>query len=102
MRSHTERAEILALVGEGHNDCEIARRTDVPRTTVRDIRRPRRRYTGEFCPRWTSLFLDHGVADVSAQGGSMRVLCVYSSHLPCLFPQHGAGKKHERPIVLEP
>ncbi|MFJ9408696.1 transcriptional regulator [Streptomyces sp. NPDC101393] len=26
----------------------------------------------------------------------------YSHHWPCLFPQHGPGKKHERPIVLEP
>ncbi|MFI1579257.1 helix-turn-helix domain-containing protein [Embleya sp. NPDC020630] len=26
----------------------------------------------------------------------------YSQHLPCLFPQHGPGRKHERPIVLEP
>ncbi len=26
----------------------------------------------------------------------------YSSHWPCLFPQHGPGKKHERRIVLEP
>jgi hypothetical protein len=26
----------------------------------------------------------------------------YSAHWPCLFPQHGPGKKHERPIVLEP
>ena len=25
-----------------------------------------------------------------------------SKHWPCLFPQHGAGRKHERPIVLEP
>lgn len=25
-----------------------------------------------------------------------------SKHWPCLFPQHGAGKKHERPILLEP
>ena len=24
------------------------------------------------------------------------------AHLPCLFPQHGPGRKHERPIVLEP
>ena len=23
-------------------------------------------------------------------------------HWPCVFPQHGAGRKHERPIVLEP
>jgi hypothetical protein len=26
----------------------------------------------------------------------------YSKCWPCLFPQHGAGKKHERPIVLAP
>lgn len=24
----------------------------------------------------------------------------YAKHWPCLFPQHGKGKKHERPIVL--
>ena len=23
-------------------------------------------------------------------------------HWPCLFPQHGPGRKHERPIALEP
>ncbi|MFC8449733.1 helix-turn-helix domain-containing protein [Kitasatospora sp. NPDC057223] len=27
---------------------------------------------------------------------------VYSKHLPCYFPQHGPGKKHERLIALEP
>ncbi|GAA4995379.1 helix-turn-helix domain-containing protein [Kitasatospora paranensis] len=27
---------------------------------------------------------------------------VYSTHLPCLFPQHGPGRKHERRIALEP
>jgi hypothetical protein len=27
---------------------------------------------------------------------------VVSTHLPCLFPQHGPGKKHERVIALEP
>lgn len=26
---------------------------------------------------------------------------VYSNHLPCLFPQHGPGLKHTRPIALE-
>ncbi|WAZ21041.1 helix-turn-helix domain containing protein [Streptomyces cinnabarinus] len=26
----------------------------------------------------------------------------YSGHWPCLFPQHGPGKKHERRITLEP
>lgn len=26
----------------------------------------------------------------------------YTRHWTCMFPQHGPGKKHERPIVLEP
>jgi hypothetical protein len=26
---------------------------------------------------------------------------VYCTHLACLFPQHGAGRKHDRDIVLE-
>jgi hypothetical protein len=26
----------------------------------------------------------------------------YSKHWPCLFPQHGAGRKHHRRIALEP
>lgn len=26
----------------------------------------------------------------------------YSKHWPCLFPQHGPGKKHERKLELEP
>lgn len=30
------------------------------------------------------------------------VVSSYSTHWPCLFPQHGPGRKHERPIVLEP
>ncbi|MEU4171860.1 helix-turn-helix domain-containing protein [Streptomyces sp. NPDC026665] len=33
--------------------------------------------------------------------GCQYVTC-YSKHWPCLFPQHGPGKKHERPIALEP
>ena len=27
---------------------------------------------------------------------------LYSKHWPCLFPQHGPGPKHLRPIVLQP
>ena len=28
-------------------------------------------------------------------------LTAYSKHWPCLFPQHGLGLKHDRPIVLD-
>jgi hypothetical protein len=27
---------------------------------------------------------------------------LYSKHWPCLFPQHGPGRKHDRRIILEP
>lgn len=41
------------------------------------------------------------VGVVPADAGATSVLSVYGNHLPCLFPQHGPGKKHERPIALE-
>lgn len=34
-------------------------------------------------------------------GGSCAVISVYSNHMPCLFPQHGPGKKHLRDVSLE-
>lgn len=35
------------------------------------------------------------------ESAAMIVSC-YSKHWPCLFPQHGPGRKHARPIVLSP
>lgn len=159
------RRRVLDLVDAGHNDCQIARFTGVPRTTVRDMRkyreapRPRGRhpwlemevclrcwarvrrmrftaadyaellglYLGDGCisehPRTSRLrialdatypdiirdakellervFPDNPVGLVEAHDGTMFFVSVYSTHLTCLFPQHGAGKKHERPILLE-
>ena len=151
------RAEALRLVAAGLNDCEIGRRLDVPRTTVRDWRNPRYIPRSSRCPvcgeRSRSIVLeaesyaellglylgdghvtvlartqrlrlfvdsrypaivadadrliratlpDNRVGRMLAEEGRMTVLWGYSSHLSCLFPQHGDGKKHERPIVLEP
>jgi hypothetical protein len=149
----------LRFAAQGLNDYEIARRLGVPRTTVRDWRRPRRARTRavEVCPRcWKTmtpvhfavadyaellgLYLGDGhispfarterlrihldaryptvvedahellrrcfpanrVGRASRHDGSMVILCVYHAHLSCLFPQAGPGKKHHRPIVLEP
>ncbi|MGH7268333.1 MAG: hypothetical protein ACREMB_26230 [Candidatus Rokuibacteriota bacterium] len=39
---------------------------------------------------------------VEARGGTMFFVSLYSSHLECLFPQHGPGLKHRRRITLEP
>ncbi|MEW2514861.1 helix-turn-helix domain-containing protein [Streptomyces sp. NPDC046870] len=47
-----------------------------------------------------TVFPDNRVCRVRRTGCSN--VKVYSKHLHCLFPQHGPGKKHERPIVLEP
>jgi hypothetical protein len=152
------RQAALELVSAGVNDCEIARRLDLPRTTVRDMHRSRRQNaTRPLCARcWQrsspvvftasdyaellGLYLGDGhisqgartqklrlsldarypgiVADseallrrcfpgnrvgrVSACGGNNLIPHVYHAHLTCLFPQAGPGKKHERPIILEP
>jgi hypothetical protein len=47
-------------------------------------------------------FPTNQVGLVSAHGGTMFFVSLYCSHLPCLFPQHGPGPKHLRPIQPEP
>ncbi|PSM42132.1 hypothetical protein C6Y14_17100 [Streptomyces dioscori] len=47
-----------------------------------------------------TVFPDNSVCRVRKTG--CRNVKVYSKHLPCLFPQHGPGKKHDRRIALEP
>ncbi|MFJ9614643.1 hypothetical protein [Streptomyces noursei] len=42
----------------------------------------------------------NSVCVAQKEGCVMVTSC--SKHWPCLFPQHGPGKKHERRIVLEP
>lgn len=46
-------------------------------------------------------FPENPVGLVEAHGGTMFFVSVYSSHLSCLFPRHGAGVKHRRSIRLE-
>jgi hypothetical protein len=41
-------------------------------------------------------------ASVEKQPKGCVVVSLYSKHWPCLLPQHGPGKKHLRPIRLEP
>ncbi|WP_245916451.1 hypothetical protein [Nocardioides gansuensis] len=36
------------------------------------------------------------------RGQGATVLQSNWKHWPCLLPQHGPGRKHERPIILEP
>ncbi|MCK7622039.1 helix-turn-helix domain-containing protein [Streptomyces sp. RS10V-4] len=46
-----------------------------------------------------AVFPENSVCRVSREG--CHNVKVYSKHLWCMFPQHGPGKKHERPIALE-
>jgi transposase-like protein len=156
------RAKALALVEQGHNDCEVSRRLGVPRRTILDWRRPtyvprEPAIPRETCPRcwraakpmrftpedyaellgfylgdgWisdlartqrlrialdtkypkivasaksllTRCFPHNPVAIVPYHDGACVSVSIYCSHLGCLLPQHGPGKKHERPIKLEP
>lgn len=36
------------------------------------------------------------------QSKGCQYVTSFSKHWPCLFPQHGPGKKHDREIALEP
>jgi Homeodomain-like domain len=164
MRSIEEVRTVLALVEEGFNDCEIARRTGIPRGTVRDWRRgilpgrarskaqgscpdcghpihdfaalPHPAYAyllglylgdGRISAHRRQVFrlritLDTrypGIIEECAEAmavvlPSSKVGVLYHRHQnsaevasfsrswPCLFPQHGPGRKHLRKIELVP
>ncbi|MFB7516141.1 helix-turn-helix domain-containing protein [Streptomyces sp. NPDC056144] len=46
----------------------------------------------------TAVFPDNSAFKVRRQG--CQEVKITSQHLPCLFPQHGPGRKHERTIAL--
>jgi hypothetical protein len=168
MRSIEEVRRVLSLVEGGLNDCEIGRRTGIPRGTIRDWRRgktPRGRHgakripNGEMCQRCghprhvfealpqtdyaylLGLYLGDGCISAhrrqvfrlritldskyggiieecraamaavlpTSKVGVLRHLhqnsvevSSFSRAWPCLFPQHGPGKKHLRTISLAP
>jgi hypothetical protein len=158
VRSYRELAEVQGLVAFGLNDCQIARLTGIPRSTIREWRSKRRwlNACAESCescdgavhdfdrlPRsyvyLLGLYLGDGCLSSHRRGVfRLRVVLdsrypgivaecadamqdllpanrpgvlrkhgenavevgVYSKHLPCLFPQHGPGRKHKRVIKL--
>jgi hypothetical protein len=53
----------------------------------------------EACERSMRAVVPNSVCHNAAPGCVQ--LTAYSKHWPCLFPQHGPGRKHDRPIVLE-
>jgi hypothetical protein len=98
-RSRGERyAELLGLyLGDGH----ISNHARSQRLRLfLDAKYPRIVDDAEAILRATLPF--NRVGRIAAEEGRMTIVWAYSAHLTCLFPQHGQGKKHERPITLEP
>jgi hypothetical protein len=150
---------VRGLLGVGLNDCQVARITGIPRTTVRDWRSSmrwtaaaripssvpcggeclERQHLGAAYAYLLGLYLGDGCLSAHRRGvyrlrvvldvaypavinecaDAMREVLphnrpnvqakrkeravevsTYSKHLPCLFPQHAPGRKHEREIRL--
>ncbi|MFF1446814.1 helix-turn-helix domain-containing protein [Streptomyces sp. NPDC058274] len=95
---HPAYAYLLGLyLGDGHIIQNRAMRTPSLSITCDET------YPGlmDECERaMRTVFAGNSVCRVRRKG--CREVKLYSMHMWCLFPQHGPGKKHERPIVLEP
>jgi hypothetical protein len=91
-------AELLGLyLGDGH----ITKLPRIQRVRISlDAKYPGIVHDAEALLR--RCFPTNRVCRVVADLGATVVLSVYDGHLECLFPQHGPGQKHHRPIVLEP
>lgn len=61
-----------------------------------------KKYPGiiESCENALQMVLFQNKINRLSQPGCYHVCC-YNKHLPVIFPQHGEGRKHDRPIVLE-
>jgi len=55
----------------------------------------------DACRQAIDVLMPKQPASVFPQPTACVVVSHYSKHWPCLFPQHGPGKKHTRPIRLE-
>lgn len=56
----------------------------------------------ERCRRAIDSLMPEQKAAVLRRSDHCAEVSLCSKHWPCLFPQHGPGKKHHRPIRLEP
>ena len=54
------------------------------------------------CRQAVDILMPRQCARVRLRSDNCSEVWLYSKHWPCLFPQHGPGKKHKRAIRLEP
>ncbi len=91
-------AELLGLyLGDGH--VSLVRQTPRLRLTL-DTRYPG--IVEEAADLIDRVVLDSKVCRRYSHEGRMITLSAYHSHWTCVLPQHGPGKKQDRPILLEP
>jgi hypothetical protein len=118
------RAAALALIEQGLNDCEVSRRLGIPRRTILDWRRPTYVPRKPGSPQGdVPSLLASCQADSLHSRGLLRATWplprrrlplrartggpapdyarpqVPGHHWPCVLPQHGRRKKHERRIA---
>lgn len=105
------RARAIALVAQGRSLNSVSKQTGILRAAIRSWQtrlEPLDTNRGEPCPRCSEeptaienpsayayllgLYLGDGCISAAKRGVAW----------PCLFPQHGPGKKHDRRIILEP
>ena len=84
-----------AYLGDGY--ISSSKRSFVLRVTL-DRRYPR--VCTEVADAMLAVWPERTVSYVHRPGGGCVDVMMRSSHWPCLFPQHGPGRKHERPIRL--
>jgi hypothetical protein len=56
----------------------------------------------ERCRKAIDMLMPRQRASVENQSKGCVLVSLYSKHGPCPLPQHGPGRKHLRPIRLEP
>jgi len=84
-----------AYLGDGY--ISRSKRTFVLRITL-DTAYPE--VVGEVADAMDAVWPTARAFRVTRPGGGCVDLGMRSRHWPCLFPQHGVGRKHERPIEL--
>jgi hypothetical protein len=96
--SHPDYAELLGLyLGDGH----IAQLARTQKLRI-SLDASHRQVVADTEALLRRCFPHNRVGRVTACGGTNVIPRVYHAHLSCLFPQAGPGKKHERPLALEP
>jgi hypothetical protein len=93
------RADARAMLAAGRSVSQVSRDLAIGRATLRAWRAAWPGVVADVASAIRGVRPRANVFEVPAPG--TVVVTANWKHWPCLFPQHGPGRKHERPIVLE-